>query len=110
MKSRALAFALAAAFLLFAPASIQADKFKPPVAAGILTEDSTCPAATHVLSYVCFPDRPNTYVVFRHVKGPKRFLGGYVTVSGPVDTTSCPLPLMNVEKIGPIRVPPPPCG
>lgn len=113
MKRRLLAVALVVAFLLFAPAGVQADKFKPPfnnTAGGILTADSSCPAATHVLSSICFPDRKQTYLVFNKTKGFKRLEGGIVVVSGPIDTTSCPLPLMEVRKIGPSTIPPPPCA
>ena len=114
MKSRALAVALAAvAFVLFEPAAVQADKFKPPFySEGILQEDSTCPAATHSLSDRCGSHIKRCYLVFNHAKGVKRFLGGVAAVSGPIDTTSCALPLIDVRKIGypPWRtVPPLPC-
>lgn len=116
MKSRALSVALAAAaFVLLEPAAVHADKFKPPYTdtrTGILKEDSTCSAATHSLSDICGSHIKRYYLVFNRAKGLKRFLDGYATVSGPIDTTSCELPLIDVMKIGPPPwkdVPPPPC-
>ena len=113
MKIRALVVAVVAAgSILSDPAGVQADKLKPPVTSGILQEDSTCPAATHSFTRFCVGGKSH-YLVFDKIKGAKHFLGYYVAVSGPIDTTSCPLPLIHVQKIDDLnfrKAPPPPCG
>lgn len=115
MKKRALVVVVAvAAAVLLDPAGVRADKFKPPytdVFAGFLHEDSTCPAATHSLTSLCVGIK-RCYLVLDRVKGLKNHLGNYVVVSGPVDTTSCPLPLVHLQQSGRInfrKTPPPPC-
>lgn len=111
MKIRAVVLGLVFAAGLLHPRRLEADKFKPgdPRAGGILAEDATCPAATHVLLSFC--DRiPLHYLVFNRMKGVKHYLGRTVVVSGPVDTVSCSLPLTDVRKIALApEMPPPPC-
>ena len=115
MKIRALVVAgIAAGTVLFEPVGVQADKLKPPVTSGILQEDSTCPAATHSFTRHCTGGKSH-YLVFDRMKGVKHYLGKNAWVSGPIDTTSCPLPLIHVQRIGFLNFrkgapPPPPCG
>jgi len=112
MTSRRIAFVLvlAAVLLCLQPASVEALRYKPiyPLRGGQLVEDSTCPAATHVLRDLC-SNAPRTYLVFNRVKGLKRFIGQDVIVNGPIETTSCSLPLLDVRKIGFAPSLPPPC-
>jgi len=114
MTRRILAVALAvAALTLVRPA--QAQRYNRydtdfPILAGALQADSSCPAATHVLITGCLTNRrPSAYLVFNRVKGIKRFQGDEVVVNGPVDSTRCGLPLMEVRKIDFSPNPPPPC-
>ena len=104
MNRRILAVALAvAAFIVVRPA--QAQRYNRydtnfPILAGALQADSSCPAATHVLITGCLTNRhPSAYLVFNRVKGIKRFANQEVIVNGPVDSTRCGLPLMEVRKI-----------
>lgn len=113
MKSRSVAIAVAAlVFVLLQPASSQAYKFKHPkypVSGGWIDPDSSCPAATHILGAYCVPSVKRMYLVFRKIKAAQRFEGTAAVVSGPIDTTSCSLPLMDVQKVDYSRIPPPPC-
>ena len=111
MRNRVLALVVVLAAVLLQPARLDAFRygFDPaqPVYGGYLEEDSTCPAATHVLIGVCTHQKQQ-YLAF-HMKGVKKYLQGTVMLQGPVDTTTCPLPFINVTRIheGP---PPPPCA
>lgn len=110
MKSRAFAFVLVLAAVLLQPVRLEANRYKPqyPLRGGVLVEDTSCPAATHSLRGGC-PAGRQIYLVFNRVKGLKRFVGDVVLVNGPIDTTSCPLPVMDVRKIGFAPNAPPPC-
>jgi hypothetical protein len=116
MKRRVLAVALVVCTLsLLASPPLEAQHYNRydtnfPILAGQLREDSTCPAATHVLITGCLTNRhPSAYLVFNRVKGIKRFANDEVVVNGPVDSTKCSLPLMEVHKIDFSPNPPPPC-
>ncbi|HYV19656.1 MAG TPA: hypothetical protein VFC25_11590 [Verrucomicrobiae bacterium] len=116
MKRPVLTVALAvAALALVRPARVEAQHYNRydtnfPILAGQLREDSSCPAATHVLITGCLTNRhPGAYLVFNRVKGIKRFANDEVIVNGPVDSTKCGLPLMEVHKIDFSPNPPPPC-
>lgn len=102
MERRILAVALVvAALALVRPAPVEANRFKPiyPLRVGILLEDSTCPPATHVLLDPCPGHARQTYLVFNRMKGIKRFLGDIVNVNGPIESSVCGLPLLDVRKI-----------
>jgi hypothetical protein len=113
MRNRVLAFVVVAlAAVLLQPVRLDAFRygFDPtqPIYGGYLQEDATCPAATHVLIDVCTQQK-RYYLVFNHMKGVKKYLKGTTILQGPVDTTACSLPLVDVRRIheGP---PPPPCA
>lgn len=81
---------------LAADADHDADSF----AVGILSADTSCPAATH--STRTCPDYPTeVYLDFDKQKGrPNNLEGGYVVAIGKVDHEACaPLPLIHVTKI-----------
>lgn len=111
MRNRALALVVALAAVLLQPARLDAFRygFDPtqPLYGGYIQEDATCPAATHVLIDSC-SNRKQQYLAF-HMKGIKKYLHGTVILQGPIDTTSCSLPLIDVSRVheGP---PPPPCA
>ncbi|HEV8202008.1 MAG TPA: hypothetical protein VGS03_18510 [Candidatus Polarisedimenticolia bacterium] len=116
MTRRVLAVALvAAALALVRPERLEAQHDNRydtdfPILSGEMREDSTCPVATHILISGCLTNRaPRAYLVFNRVKGIKRFANREVVVNGPVDSTKCGLPLMEVRKIDFSPNPPPPC-
>jgi hypothetical protein len=115
MSRRVLAVALVVTAITLGSPAIEAQHYHRydttyPILAGALREDSTCPAATHVLITGCLTNRaPSAYLVFNRVKGIKRFANQEVVVNGPVDSTKCSLPLMEVRKIDFAPNAPPPC-
>jgi hypothetical protein len=113
MRSRLFAFVVILAGIWLQPRHVDASQYgfdySQPIYGGALREDSTCPGATHALFDYCHMQK-TTYLVFNHMKGVKHRLNTGVLLQGPVDRTTCPLPLVDVRHIGQDRFPPPPCG
>jgi len=113
MRNRVLAFAVILTAALLRPRHVDAllygFDYTKPIYGGVLQEDATCPGATHVLLDFCHLQK-RQYLVFNHMKGVKHRLHSAVLLQGPIDTTTCPLPLVDVRHIGQQRYPPPPCG
>ena len=111
MRNRVLALVVVLAAVVLRPARLEAYRygFDPtqPLYGGYIQEDATCPAATHVLIGECSHQKQE-YLAF-HMKGIKKFLKGTVILQGSLDTTTCSLPLIEVDRIheGP---PPLPCA
>jgi len=114
MRNAIVVPVLALAAVLLQPARLDAFKYgfdpnQPIYGGGYLQEDNSCPAATHALFDWCTRQK-KAYVVFNHMKGVKRYMKGYPVFQGPVDTTFCPLPLVDVRRIAmPQDLFPPPC-
>lgn len=104
MKNRAVALALAIVALLLNSPGLEATMPKTggyPLRAGILSEDDSCPAATHSLSDVCTHQR-TFYIAFHRMKGVKRFTGSAngVLIFGPSDGgAACGLPVVEAKYI-----------
>jgi hypothetical protein len=111
MRDRVLILVVVLAAVLLQPARLDAFRygFDPdqPLYGGYIAEDATCPGATHVLIAPCLHTKQQ-YLAF-HMKGIKKYLQGTVVLQGPIDTTTCSLPLIDVRRIheGPTA---PPCA
>lgn len=104
MRNVAVSIVLAVACLLAegTETRLAADANPDPdsVTVGILSGDTSCPAATH--STRTCPDLPTeAYLVFDKQKGkPNNLEGGYVVAIGNVDREACaPKPLILVIRI-----------
>ena len=102
MRNLPLSIVLAAACLLVGGAGVQLAA--PPevdsFGVGILSADTSCPAATHSLR-TC-PEYPTgVYLSFDAQRGrTNNFENGYVLVVGKLDLVSCaPLALIHVVRI-----------
>jgi hypothetical protein len=104
MRNIAVSIVLAVACLLVeatgARLSADPDHGADSYAVGILSADTSCPAATH--STRTCPEYPTeVYLDFDKQKGrPNSMEGFYVVAIGTVDYEACaPIPLIHVTKI-----------
>jgi len=102
MRNFPVSIVLAVACLLVEGAGtrLAADHEIDSVGIGILSADTSCPAATHSLRSC--PELPTeVYLALDAQRGrTNNFEGGYVLALGKVDRVSCaPLPLIHVVRI-----------